>query len=124
MKDQLCDPTELTVERVLRRCPRIVAHLICESLGWFSVRGAANVIVHYKNREAFYNDLYETLSEHKYGRLPTEEELIEINADFLRKAIVTRHFHSGLTYDCARAAIQSTLEGNPKCWSWFFERRC
>jgi len=122
MKCQLCDPTEWTIERVLDRYPRIVAHLICESLGYFTPRGAANAIAHYKNRRAFRCEWYDWIGRQKYGRWPTEKELIEIGADILRRAIKTRHYHTGYmnSYARAKAEVEAELEGHgPIFASWF-----
>jgi hypothetical protein len=47
-----------TTEDVLRRYPRLVAHLICESLGYFSPDAPANAIVHGKRGERFACEWY------------------------------------------------------------------
>lgn len=38
----------LTQDEVLRRWPRVVGHLIAESLGYFTPRAAANAIIMFK----------------------------------------------------------------------------
>lgn len=44
----------MTQEEVLRRYPRLVAHLICESLGYLTPKSAANWILADKSHNPFW----------------------------------------------------------------------
>jgi hypothetical protein len=43
---------ELNTEDTIRRWPRIVAHVIAESLGYFTPEGAANALLHLKSKNS------------------------------------------------------------------------
>lgn len=45
-------------EEVLQRFPRLVAHLICESLGYFTPLSAANALLHYRENQPFWCEWY------------------------------------------------------------------
>ncbi len=78
----------VTAEDVLRRYPRLVAHLICESLGYFSPDAAANAIAHAKRAEPFACEWYL----HMAG---ADRSLVEIARRVLERAIRGRHRHRG-----------------------------
>ena len=43
---------------VLQRLPCLVAHLICESLGYYTPQAAANAIAYFTRGEAFFCEWY------------------------------------------------------------------
>lgn len=47
-----------TPEEVMKKYPRIVAHLIAESLGYFTPRTAAIAIIKAKNNEPYFCEWY------------------------------------------------------------------
>jgi len=119
---------DLTIEAVLRCHRRIVAHLVAESLGYFTPRGAANAILHYLRRKPFACEWYSWIGFKKFGRWPDDEELIEIGASVLNRAIRNRAYHRGYmaSYARARALVEAELKAaeegrGPVCVlaSWF-----
>jgi len=113
---------DVTIEAILERYPRIVAHLIAESLGYFTPRGAANAILHYLRKQPFPCEWYSWIGYQAYGRWPDDKELIEIGAKILAGAIRYRRTHKGYmkSYKLARALIEAEKKGKgPVFASWF-----
>jgi hypothetical protein len=96
---------------VLRRWPRLVAHLICESLGYFTPRGAANAIIAYREGVPFACEWYCYLAEGRGDRFATDA-LLEVNRYVLTTAIRRRAQHRGYMadYDRAIALVRRELE--------------
>lgn len=88
---------DVSKDAILRRCPRLVAHLICESLGYFSPEGAANAIAAASAGRPFACDWYLHMAD--AGR----RSLIEIGRDTLRDAIRHRHAHRTFMAEYGRA---------------------
>jgi hypothetical protein len=116
---------ELMSQRdILRRWPRLVAHLICESLGYFTPKSAANAILHFKKNEPFYCEWYCHMAQfrNKQRDMYDKESLREVTQDVLKWAIERRHRHKGYMadYKQARAVITAELKGKgPEFASWF-----
>jgi hypothetical protein len=111
----------LTIEQILERYPRITAHLIAESLGYFTPRGAANAILHYLRKQPFPCEWYSLIGYQTYGRWPNNEELIQIGENVLAAAIRERHRHCGFMqwYSAARALVEAEKQGQgPILASW------
>ena len=51
-------PRPTSSQEVLERYPLLTAHLICESLGYFSPTAAANAILHHTRDQPFYCEWY------------------------------------------------------------------
>lgn len=100
---------EITAEQVIRRWPRLVAHLICQSLGYFTPTGAASCIADYKNGR---EDCCEyIMSCYRSQPLPA-----------IQDAIKGRHHHAGFMshYPAAIAiVIRYVKRGDePQFMSW------
>jgi hypothetical protein len=78
----------ITTEDMLRRYPRLVAHLVCESLGYFSPDAAANAIIHAKRWEPFACEWYMYMA-------GADRSLVEIGRQTLERAVRGRHGHRG-----------------------------
>lgn len=112
----------MTQEEVLRRWPRLVAHMICESLGYFTPKSAANAIIRYKQDEPFYCEWYSSIANARGAGFFDEEAMRQVGRDVLNWAIKGRHRHKGYMadYENARAVIERELAGNgPIFASWF-----
>ena len=111
------------IHETLRRYPRIVAHMICESLGYFPPDRAANAIIYYKEDVPFFCELYVDIASKRDDiKGDRDTKVKEAGRRFLRQAIKRRHEHEGFMsdYQQARAVIQRELEGKgPKFASWF-----
>ncbi len=107
----------MTRDEVLRRYPRIVAHMICESLGYFTPLAAANALLAYKLDLPFHCEMYMWMAQSF-----NDDKVREVGRNFLERAIRNRHNHTGYMADfkLAMTAVQAELEGcGPKLASWF-----
>ena len=104
--------------RTLLRYPRLTAHLICQSLGYFTPGCAANALRHYKNAEPFWCEWYLAQAGNQLSAAP----VVEAGRNTLHAAIRQRHAHQGYMaeYCQARVAILQELagHGHPLA-SWF-----
>ena len=97
------DPTaRLEPDDVLRRWPRLVAHLICESLRYFTPRGAANAILAYREGVPFACEWYCYLAEGRGDRVATDA-LLAVNREVIAAAFRARARHHGYMADYGRA---------------------
>jgi hypothetical protein len=121
---------KMTVEQVMRRWLRIIAHLIASSLGYFSPQSAANAIRSVKRNGAFacewYCDWADKARENdpkKYECQTFEQTLLEVGKESLLKAIRNRHYHRDYmaSYQKARKIIERELTTgeSPNFGSWF-----
>lgn len=100
-------------EYILRRYPRLVGHLICQSLGYLTPRAAANLIIAYCGGREFWCEWISHL--HSCGVKNPTRYVLEM-------AVKLRHTHRGYMadYGLARAIIAQSLAGNdPIFASWF-----
>jgi hypothetical protein len=118
----------LTQEYVLNRWPRLVAHLICESLGYFTPLAAANAIIAYKNENPFYCEWYchmanIVLSPNvPYSDSKYIAKLLDINRSIIKSAIKNRKHHKGYMadYGLARKIVEEAKKNkHPLGASWF-----
>jgi hypothetical protein len=106
----------LTNQDVLKKYPRLTAHLIAESLGYFTPEAAAGAILAHKEKRPYRCEWYS----HIVGLSRKSYE--EVNADTIRLAFQFRHYHKGFMrdYRSARCLVDATLEGKgPVFASWF-----
>jgi len=85
----------LSRDQVLRRYPRLVAHMICESLGYFSPLAAANALAFYINGDYFNCEWYGHICHCRGRGYFDQDELLKITADVVKWAIERRHSHKG-----------------------------
>ena len=116
LKTQRLKPT--TIDEVLERYPRLTGHLICESLGYFTPRSAANAILAHVQEKACFCEWYAHLA-HGYN----EKLLIKIGRNELERTFRNRHHHTGYmaNYLQAKALVKIVRQGgeDPKFASWF-----
>lgn len=112
-------------EEVLYRWPRVVAHLICESLGYFTPTAAARAILAAKKGEPFYCEWYNHIAS-SHGPFDDEnqwrDKMVEITRRVLSTSIENRRYHNGYMSDFSLAMdlIKKELEGRgPLFSSWF-----
>jgi hypothetical protein len=97
-------------EDILQRCPRLVAHVICESLGYATPRLAASIVADaHQGKPNWCEWIYSCF---RCDPVPA-----------VRRAIRGRHHHKGFMadYQQARAIVAESLRsGNdPLFASWF-----
>jgi len=100
----------MTKDQALSRWPRIAAHMICESLGYFTPEAAANAIAFYKAGRSYACEWYSHLCNQSGKGYFDESELIRINRDVLVFAIRNRARHTGHMRDYKRALMLATVE--------------
>jgi hypothetical protein len=105
-------PVPETREEILRRWPRLAAHVICESLGYWSPLGAAGMIRDFKQGKRNYSEYVASCWQGD-------------PAGPLRRAIASRHSHNGYmaSYPAARSIVDrfnaDRTEPNFGLGSWF-----
>lgn len=106
-----------TTEEVLRRYPRLVAHMVCDSLGYFTPAAAANALRAYMQKQPCYCEWYV----HMAGGF-NEQKVLEVGRKVVERAFRSRHHHYGYMahYPQARQLVQEELQGHgPIFASWF-----
>jgi hypothetical protein len=103
---------------VMRRYPRLTAHLICESLGYDTPHSAARSILDYIEKKPNFCEWYV----HMAGGF-NEEKLLKVGAETIKKSFQRRHFHYGFMahYPQAKVLVDDVLAGGdgPTFASWF-----
>lgn len=59
---------KMTPEEAMRRWPRLCAHMICESLGYFTPRSAALALLHMKRRSPYFCEWYSHMAQFRNER--------------------------------------------------------
>lgn len=112
---------DYTPEEVMIKYPRIIAHLIAESLGYFTPYSAAIAIIKAKNNEPYYCEWY-TDCARKYGDMWDQNNVSRVTKEVLSQAIEYRHSHKGYmaSYEQAKQIVDEAIKGNkPTFASWF-----
>jgi len=105
-----------------------VAHLICESLGYFTPLSAANALLHYHKDQPFWCEWYMHVAGLRIanrGRRLTHADLdavvVEVGRDVVRSAVRQRRHHRGFMaeYAQARVIVERARRGqHPIFMSW------
>ena len=110
---------------VLQRLPCLVAHLIAESLGYFTPEGAANAIAYYTKGEAFYCEWYHDWASKRCRRTNADlrDTVREVGKLAIQNAAQRRRHHRGPMAEFRRALalvlhVRQGGEG-PVFASWF-----
>jgi hypothetical protein len=113
---------------VLQRLPCLVAHLICESLGYFTPQSAANAIAHHTKGEAFFCEWYHDWASKRFANRNTKcadvrDTVLEVGQLAIQNAFHRRTHHRGPMADFKRALalvvhVHQGGEG-PVFASWF-----
>ncbi len=110
-------PAPESRDDVLHRFPRLVAHLICESLGYFTPEGAAGAILDVKQHRPTWCEWYVHMA--SVGKRPVED----VGLRTLERAIRGRHMHRGFMaeYRQARLLVERVRQTGdwPLFASWF-----
>ena len=117
-----------TQAEVLRRLPCLVAHLIAESLGYFTPQSAANAIAYHTKGEAFFCEWYHDWASKRFGNGNTQcgdlrGTVGEVGGLALQNAVSRRSHHRGPMAEFKRALalvlhVRQGGEG-PIFASWF-----
>lgn len=116
--EKACRPMPSTIQEALNRWPRLTAHLICDSLGYFTPEGAAHAILDYRRGEANWCEWYIHMAQ-GFNR----DKLLEVGRKTIERAFRGRHHHRGFMahYPQARALVEHVRRGGegPVFASWF-----
>jgi hypothetical protein len=113
---------------VLQHLPCLTAHLIAESLGYFTPESAANAIACYTRGEGFYCEWYYDRAERRLASGNTEcdglrDTVKEVGELALQSAIRRRSHHRGpmAEFQRALALVRHVRRGGqgPMFASWF-----
>ena len=78
----------MTIDEAIQRYPILLSHMICESLGYFTPRSAANALAAHKNGHDSASELFMHLS-------GDGKTLRETGRDFIDSAFRRRMHHRG-----------------------------
>jgi hypothetical protein len=95
---------------VLQRLPCLTAHLIAESLGYFTPQSAANAIVRYAKSEAFFCEWYYDWASKRFANGNTKsgdlrDTVKEVGQLALQNAFERRRHHRGPMAEFKRALV-------------------
>ena len=82
--------------KILEKYPRLASHIICESLGYFTPKGAARAINCYKNNKPYFNEWYShqaSLRSNREKEMDENKLIQEINKETIKHAFKNRHHH-------------------------------
>lgn len=95
------------MEKALEKYPRVVAHLVAESLGYFSPKSAAMAVEAHKNGQEYWCEWYMAMRTKTKG-------IVEVNREVISRAVKNRHFHRGYMSDYYRArALVNAYRAHP-----------
>lgn len=111
-------PPPRTTQETMRRYPLLTAHLVCESLGYFTPLAAAGAILSHIQGQGNACEWYLHMAA---GRRPTTafdpgtppKSLTEVGRQTLTRAFRSRHHHNGYmaSYQKARLLVEQELAG-------------
>jgi hypothetical protein len=89
----------------MRQWPRIVAHLIAESLGYFTPEGAANALLHFKRGDEYWCEWFMYMA--SLGR----KSVLQVAAETIRRAILQRWYRRGYmgSYELALKIVRQRI---------------
>ena len=115
----------MTRDQVLRKYPRLISHMICESLGYFSPLCAANALAFHISGQPFSCEWYGHICHCRGKGYYDQAEMLKIGSDVVKFAVEQRHRHMGLMcdYQQALALVMAERERrgctNGMLASWF-----
>ena len=115
------DRTEENIYKIMKKYPRLTAHMIAESLGYFTPKSAAIAIIEAKNNEPYFCEWYTSCAA-RYGDMYNRENVRRVTKEVLQQAIKYRHNHKGYmsSYKTALEVVKKALNGmHPMFASWF-----
>ena len=110
---------------VLQRLPCLVAHLIAESLGYFTPEAAANAIAYYTKGEAFFCEWYHDWASKRCRNTKADlrDTIREVGELAIQNSVTRRSHHRGpmAEFKRALALVRYVRQGGegPMFASWF-----
>ena len=115
----------LSAHDAMQRYRCLTAHLIAESLGYFTPRAAALAVAAQKNGESFGCEWYADIAMRQNKPVYDPQALMAVNRSVIEQAFMRRHRHTGYMaeYQQAKALVQKELDDtgstNGMLASWF-----
>ena len=104
-----------TKEVCMKKYPRLVAHLICHSLGYFSPQAAANALSFYKSKRPFFCEWFTHMAQFEPEKdMWNEKAVLRVQENVVKWAFQNRHGHSGYMEDYRQAKRLVGLELSSK----------
>lgn len=116
---------QLTARDAIRRYRCLTAHLIAESLGYFTPQAAARAIAAHRNGEAFACEWYADIAMRQNQPLWDAGTLQQVNQRVIESAYRRRQQHRGYMadYDAAKQLVQAGIDDHNSTGgmlaSWF-----
>ncbi len=111
------------IMETMQKYPRLTAHLICESLGYFTPKAAANAIIHYQQNRPFFCEWYSHQAMGMGKEMFDGKVVTEVGRNVLRRAYRNRKHHQGYMadYQYAKAIVDRAINNDihPDFASWF-----
>lgn len=108
---------------ILRKYPRLTAHLVCHSLGYFTPESAAGAILAHVQKRSSYSEWYMTMvggvlrergysAENRASEEETEAAFLEVGRKALRRSFRYRRSHRGYMaeYRQARSLVERSRQ--------------
>ncbi len=109
----------MSTKEALNRWPRLTAHMICESLGYFTPEAAARALLMHKRGQPNWCEWYI----HMTGYSANDQKLVQVGRETIGRAVKHRKSHTGYMahYPNARALVEHVRKGGqgPMFASWF-----
>jgi hypothetical protein len=122
----------MTRTEALKRYPRLCAHLICDSLGYFTPLKAADAVAAHLEKRPCFCEWYDHMAGFRMRRapasaprMPYEQALMEVGRDALARAFSGRKGHRGYmaSYNQAINLVKAELADagctSGRLASWF-----
>ena len=93
----------ITRDQVLQKYPRLISHMICESLGYFSPLCAANALAHHISGKPFFCEWYSHICSCRSKGNFDHAEVLKVGADVVQSAVEQRNRHKGFMSDYQQA---------------------
>jgi len=110
-------------KEALNRYPILVSHMICQSLGYFTPKSAANALLAYIQGEPFFCEWYSHQAGGMHPPSFEPEKLLEVGRRVVEDSFKSRRTHHGYMadYHRARALVEHVRQGGegPVFASWF-----
>ena len=116
-----------TAQEQMRRTPRLVAHLMSESLGYFNPTSASLALSYHRAGMPDFCEMYSAYASDDENPCWDPEKLMAVNRRTIAGAFRNRHRHQGYmsqphrgsARDMVEASIESDGRNEPVLAGWF-----
>jgi hypothetical protein len=103
------------IQTIIERYPRLVAHMVSESMGYFTPREAADALIQYKSCAPYCCGWYVSIALHgkECSKEHTLQAILEVGRDVVSYAVRNRHGHQDCLpeYKQAQRLVAAELKG-------------